>query len=442
MPDAVDAVEASLIGIRNRCLMHLLERIALRFNGAGIPLMVLKGAALNLTVYERPSERAMADLDLLVKPEHTDDARALLEEAGCLRGAPLVREDFFPRFYYETDYIAGKIYPMKIDLHVRPVRPLRYARLLPDAAFWDRADRVRIGRAVLLIPSTEDMLIHLAVHAAIHGFAEDKWLVDIRRWIQKRHDVIDWEAFLSSTSAWRLTLPVREALVRVSQEHGAACPVDVLRRLSNRRENWRDRLALRHAPHDAAHPIRHVAVNVLTTPGASFVLGYLRAVLVPGPEHMEENYFGRHWAWLPCAHLARWCRPVTKRFSWLRNRFHKIETQPSPIHGLGVFATRDIQAGELIARYRGRPVEGNGVYVGWHDTRGGSDQRYEITGRLRFLNHACSANAEFSGFQLIAARPIRDGEEITINYGSDTCECRRKEEPATDPEKVSAAEAA
>jgi len=115
-------------------MMHLLERIAARFNKAGVPLMALKGAALNLTLYDRPDARPMADLDLMIRPEDVDQAFALLEELGGLRGEALVREDFFPRFHYEVEYTVGTIYPVKIDLHIRPFRPLRYAQSVPTNA--------------------------------------------------------------------------------------------------------------------------------------------------------------------------------------------------------------------------------------------------------------------------------------------------------------------
>ncbi len=114
--------------VRNVRMMHLLERIARAFNDAGVPVLALKGAALNLVLYDRPDERPMGDLDLLIKPENVEDAFAILEKLGCLRGEPLVREDFFPRFHYEVEFRAGDIYPVKIDLHVRPFRPLRSTR--------------------------------------------------------------------------------------------------------------------------------------------------------------------------------------------------------------------------------------------------------------------------------------------------------------------------
>ena len=71
---------------RNIRMMRLLERIAARFSEADVPLMVLKGAALHLALYEQPEDRAMADLDLMIRPEDVDKAFHLLEGLGGLRG--------------------------------------------------------------------------------------------------------------------------------------------------------------------------------------------------------------------------------------------------------------------------------------------------------------------------------------------------------------------
>ena len=411
---------------RNIHMMHVLSRVAARFNAAGIPLLVLKGAALNLTLYDRADERPMGDLDLLIKPEHVEATFALLEELGCFRREPLVREDFFPRFYYEVEYAAGSVYPVKLDLHVRPFRPLRYSRLVPTDALWGRAEPVRIGQATVLVPSADDMLIHLAAHSAIHGNARPIWLQDVKRWADAHRTNIEWSRLVDKVQAWGLVLPVREAIRTAQRDFGRVCPPEVLHRLSQLRVNWRDRLALYQAPRDGAHPVSHVAVNVLCTPGWRFSLGYLLAVLLPDRGHMSEWYCRRHWGWLPWAHVLRWLSPVTRRVPRFWTWFTKIEARESPIHGVGVFATQDMRAGEVIARYRGKPVERDGLYVVAHTGPGGDQQRYEITGKLKFLNHCCRPTAQLAGFKLIALRPIRAGQEITIDYGEDACDCRRQ----------------
>ncbi|MCH7701290.1 MAG: nucleotidyltransferase family protein [Planctomycetes bacterium] len=429
------------VRVRNTRMMRLLERIAARFSEADVPLMVLKGAALHLTLYEEPDDRAMADLDLMIRPEDVDKAFHLLEGLGGLRGEPLVREDFFPRFHYEIEYTIGTIYPVKIDLHVRPFRPLRYGRLVPVDALWDRAELVSIGRANILVPAADDMLVHLAAHAAVHGDIHRKWLVDIKRWVEVHGGDIDWDRFLATVRQWRLALPVRRTFQRVQRELGPACPPQVTLRLSKMRVNWRDRLALWQAPRDAAYPVTHVVANVVCTPGLRFVLAYVWAVLVPDRAHMADWYQRRHWGWLTCAHMLRFLGPISKWTPRLWAWFTKIETQKSPTHGIGVFTTRDIKKGEVIARYHGRPVQRCGTYVVSVKTETGEKERYELTGKLKFLNHACRPNAELSGFQLVALKPIRAGQEIKIDYGEGTCNCKTKQHEESVSSRERAADA-
>lgn len=412
-------------GLRNRRMMAVLERIAERFNRAGIPLMALKGAALNLVLYERADARPMVDLDLLIRPEHVERACLLLEEMGCLRGEPLVREDFFPRFYYETDYVYGSVYPVRIDLHVRPFRPLRYSRFVPCTALWEHAEDVRIGRATVFIPAADDMLVHLASHAAIHGSARLLWLEDIKLWSDAFGSRIDWDRFLRKVEAWRLSLPVREAIRHTDREVGTVCPANVRRRLSEMRSNWRDRLALWQAPRDAGHPVLHFIVDVLCTPGPRFVLGYVRSVLVPGAAHMSEWYGRTHKGWLVCAHLLRWTLPLTGRLQRFWNWFSRVEVHESRVHGIGVFATRDMKAGETITRCLGKSVDGEGMYVVAKETEVEETRRLELTSKLQFLNHSCRPNASINAFELVAQKPIRAGQEIFIDCGPGACTCAK-----------------
>jgi hypothetical protein len=405
--------------------MQLLERLGVRFNESSIPLLVLKGAALYLTESRPLNDRPMDDIDLLVRPEHVERACALVEELGGLRAVPQVREDFFPRFHYEVEYRVGTVCPVKIDLHVRPFRPLRYGRTIPRDALWGRARPIADGRATLLIPSPEEMLIHLTVHAAIHGYERPKWLQDCKRWADVHQSQIDWDVFLHTVAKWRLAHPVRQAVRVVEHRHGAICPPAVTERLSRMAVTWRDRLALWHAPRDAASPVGHVLVNSVCTPGWRFVLSYLLAVALPDKRHMADWYGRRHWGWVPCAHAARLVSPLLTRIPLFWRRFIPTGVRRSAIHGVGVFANRAFPPEAVIGRYHGKPVEADGMYVTRQVDEKGVSRRFEITGKLRFLNHSCRANAEFLGFELIARRHIPAGQEITIDYGPAACECAR-----------------
>lgn len=384
--------------------MHLLERLVPAFEAAGVPVMALKGAALNLTVYSAPTDRPMDDLDLLVRPEMARAATEVLEGCGCLRGESLVREDFFPRFHYEREFRSGGIDPVKIDLHVRPFRPLRYARTVPDDALWTRAKVVPCGAGHVPIPSVEDMVVHLAVHGAVHGHARRMWLEDIRRWVCVHAGELNWEEVLRTSAAWGLALPVRVGLERVERELGPTCPDGVLERLAGLRAGWRDHLALRQAPRDALHPAAHVLVDAVCTPGARFVLSYLAAVAFPGREHMADWYGRKHVGWLACAHALRLLQPVLRRFPGFWRWLMRLEARSVGGHRMGLFATRVFSPGQAIVRH------------------------FEWAGKLRFIGHSCRPNARLAGRSLLAATKIEPGQEITLDCGPRAGACRERSE--------------
>ncbi len=317
--------------MRNIRMMHQLEWIAGKFNAAGIPLMVLKGAALHPALYERPDEREMNDLDVLVKPADLDRAQRLLEDLGHHRGEVPFREDFFPRYYYEIQYEVGTLCPFPIDLHVRPLRPLRLARLMPENALWANAVPVTLGGSTLLVPAPDDMLIHLAAHSAIHGNSQRKWLADIDGWIRAARDEIDWDRFLANVESWRLVAAVRSGIEAAANAFGEACPDDVRRRLSSMRTNWRDRVALWHAPRDRQHLACSFLVTALTTPGPRFVVGYVRAVFLPDREYIGEWCLRHGCPWPVAAVVLRYFWPLVERVPGLR-RLLRLRTYAPANH--------------------------------------------------------------------------------------------------------------
>ena len=416
----------SAAALRNISMMRLAERVVGKLGESGVRVMVLKGAALNATVYDQPDERLMDDLDLMVRPEDLDATFAVLESMGGLRGLCGVRADYFPRFYYELDYTIGTIDPVKIDLHVRPFRPLRYARTVPDDAFWRDAEEFSFGRAKFLLPNPEDMLIHLATHAAVHACARPTWVCDLQRWVEACGHRLDWDRFIEKVRSWKLGLPVREALARAEEQYGSVVPDEVRRRLREISCGWRDRLALRQAPRDATHAAAHVLVNTTCTPGLRFVLAYLWSIILPDRAYMADWYGRRHAGWRVAAHVLRWLGPLGRYLPLLKRFRSKVELRPSPIHGLGVFAQKDIAAGDVIAWYFGRRVDRDGMYVVRQADVSGGAQRYELTGKLMYLNHSCAPNSRFKGFELVATRSILRGHEVTISYGPNACDCAQR----------------
>jgi len=405
------------VSYRNIRLMHFLDAVAERFHHADVPLMVLKGGALNLTLYDRPDERAMCDLDLLIREQDIARAFELLEQCGAYRSQVLLRDDFFPKYYYEAEFTAGSLMPVVMDVHVRPFRPLRYSRFVPDDAMWQRAQSVRIGDAPVMVPSPEDMLIHLAVHYAIHGGTGGKWRQDIRLWIERHVDSLDWDYIVDTIRHWRLSLPMLAGLAAVYGKAASPVPAAAIERMRAIAVNWRDRLALAQAPRDDDHPVAHMLVNCLTTPGVGYVRGYLASVLLPGRAHMHEWYAHEHTGWLALAHLSRWTRPVTKHLRFLWTWMTKCEIARMPCGELGIRATRSVRPGQTVGVFKVKAATGDERHSIRQIMPDGSTRQLTMRGPLRFVRTDTHPNARVEGTRIVAIKRIKPGDEICIDIG-------------------------
>lgn len=101
-----------------------------------------------------------------------------------------------------------------------------------------------------------------------------------------------------------------------------------------------------------------------------------------------------------------------------RDRNPLVYVDRSPIHGQGLFAAKDLEAGQFIGHYEGKRVTEDGPHVIWiEETPGGNWVGYEGCNALRFMNHADEPNAEMDGLDCYARIAIAAGAEITIDYG-------------------------
>lgn len=110
-----------------------------------------------------------------------------------------------------------------------------------------------------------------------------------------------------------------------------------------------------------------------------------------------------------------------------------IEVRTSPLHGLGVFALRPIEAGtrvieylgerisheEADRRYEGKSADDNHTFLFIADDTTVIDAGVDGN-EARFVNHACDPNCESviesSRVFIDAIRAIAPGEELTYDY--------------------------
>lgn len=105
-------------------------------------------------------------------------------------------------------------------------------------------------------------------------------------------------------------------------------------------------------------------------------------------------------------------------------------------HEKGVFALRDIKVGDIVGVFDGRaevfdidPDSGRVDYREWEDGRMvlqlalRENKLYGIVplsdgpGGIDYINHSCSPNCSvYPGFVVTAVRPIKAGDELTVDY--------------------------
>jgi hypothetical protein len=185
---------------------------------AGIDVIPLKGAALVETHYQHVGLRPMTDIDLLVRPGDFLPAAEVLTAAGLRPGLHSKEGDPFafkdlPRAYWPLELLFGDDQSLRIDLHQHLIafHWFKFAFPFTTEALWARRvtdppgaaspnpDQPDLWGARL---STSDLLAHLCLHPAFHGFRDLKGFLDIDACIRHLPGDWDWSAFMAIAEEW------------------------------------------------------------------------------------------------------------------------------------------------------------------------------------------------------------------------------------------------
>lgn len=215
---------------RNLQLDRQLHRVLAALGGAGIPVVLLKGAALVEAVYHQEGLRPMVDLDLLVARDDVGRAFDVVQALGYDALAPQVRErddDAWLASFHHHMPLVKEDGSTVVELHHRILRDRPQYDV---AGVWARATPSDRPPAHLL-PAPEDLFLHVAVHFALDridrrgqsGLGQLADLVHIcRRWD------LDWEAVSERARASEVADRLFLALDAVAVLFGDLAPPAVL----------------------------------------------------------------------------------------------------------------------------------------------------------------------------------------------------------------------
>lgn len=172
---------------------------------AGIPVMLLKGAALAHVTHGSFAERPMSDIDLLVAPADARRAFALLLGSGWERAY----DDAFDGLYDDMHHLPPLRdlrlpgMSVQLELHVGLFARGTSGFAFEAADLWADSEPVSGLPAGAFVPSPSHRLLHCCVHFAwSHAMRSGAWraLRDIAAIWQQG---LDWDAFVQQATRAR-----------------------------------------------------------------------------------------------------------------------------------------------------------------------------------------------------------------------------------------------
>ncbi len=293
---------------RNALIYADLGRALQALDAAHVPVIVLKGAALALTVYPSIADRPMGDADLMIHVQDRDQARAALEAAGFQVQMGVWRRFGLAGMAFAAEMAFRSTAGTLIELHWNLTASewiLRPSTLDVDTLFQD-AQSLEINGLWTLQLSPADTLLHLCVHLVHHGFAHPIGYTDISH-LLSRYQPFPWKVFLSRVNRFRLRTACYFPLEVSASALGALIPQSVLDAL--RPPAWHQRLVRwiadpRQVLADEAHSPteRGYLMHLAIADRPCAVPGVLVWFFFPGPRHLAERYelSGRLSPYLAC----------------------------------------------------------------------------------------------------------------------------------------------
>ena len=180
------------------------------FQKHAIDVMLIKGAALNIFVYQQPWYTTSEDIDVILRTRKEELTGTSDEEIVELF-RPLIEHDYFEHH----------------DLNLNGILPIDFQEL------WENASKTKCSGHEVFVLSPEDMLISVCVNSARKRFFMLKNMCDVAEVIAKQRDLnIDLEKMVEKARIYKCNNIVYTALLVAKMCLKSHVPDQLLTRLS------------------------------------------------------------------------------------------------------------------------------------------------------------------------------------------------------------------
>lgn len=209
-----------------------LDEIAAAFDHRQVPFILLKGEALSRALYLEAWLRPYDDIDLLIRSESYDAAKAILADLGFRLRRP-GQELEKRRFFGEIEFDREGARTLTVDLHWDTLMASWEPQsLFGDHDTWRTVDRIHLRERDVPVLGGEALLLHLCVHLAFHHVFDGLILLcDLFLLLRRDARRIDWDRLLVMATRCRCQRALYFSLLVVNALMAADVPSNILDRL-------------------------------------------------------------------------------------------------------------------------------------------------------------------------------------------------------------------
>jgi hypothetical protein len=292
----------------NILIFNQLAHILKILSAAEVPVILLKGAALGLTVYTEFGDRYMGDVDLLIREEDLFKARTALVNADyeIISEPEVPFNPFKSAFTGELQFTQDGL--VIIDLHWKLISIEWLDRLIQidHAALWEAATPIDVEGIPALQLSKIDMINHLCLHLVIHHFAHPTGYKDILQILQQDAS-FPWNAFVDRVAQFKMRTCCYFPLAAIALAREEVVPARVLQAIrppewqqkivsliANPQEGFQGNLSLSHA--------RSYLLHLTMADHPIDLMKVMAWLFFPGPRWLAERYQIRSQlnSWFAC----------------------------------------------------------------------------------------------------------------------------------------------
>lgn len=222
---------------RNQIQFRQAQDVLANFEQAGLPVMLLKGAALSQRFYKDAGIRFMNDVDFMVAETDYEQAAHIMLAQGWQPALYSCDAMFWyhrHRFKHGCGFKLGNI---ELDLHSRLLRFVPHN----EQALWAASIRGSWQGHTVQFLSDTDQLYHSCAHGLRWSYAYLSWIPDALAILRDDQTEIDWASLIDTTRHTRTIPYLRNALAFLREEFQAPVPRQVLSALDALPQSWVER---------------------------------------------------------------------------------------------------------------------------------------------------------------------------------------------------------